>query len=84
MKIEYRNAKKIENIRPRYITYYECDLYINEVFSQHITLSDSQYRENMLILKLETMLDKETLDEVKEVFFLKYEEGASDGADSHF
>jgi len=71
MKIEYRQVN------------YKQFLFLlnhNEAFTQHITLSDSQYRENMLILKLETMLDKETLDEVKEVFFLKYEEGANDAS----
>ena len=69
MKREYRNVKKEANL-------YNGELWINDKFIQHITLSEVSYREIMLMIKLETLVDKETIEEIEDVMQLKFEDGA--------
>jgi len=77
---EYRNVKKIDGSYP----YYDAELWIDGKFIQHVTLSEVNYRYNVLMAKLESCvefgikLSKELLDEIDEVMQLKYEEGSND------
>ena len=72
---EYRNVKRLGGSYP----YYDCELWIDGKFIQACTFSEVHYRERVLMLKLETLLDADTLKEVEEVMQLKYDEGCSDG-----
>ena len=71
---EYRNVKKTEGSYP----YYDADLWVNGKFVMKVTLSEVNYRYNVLMAKLEKLVDKETLEEIEDVMQLKYEEGSND------
>jgi hypothetical protein len=73
-KKEYRNMKYLNGSCP----VYEGELWINDKFIQHVTLTEVQYRQRLLVNKLETLLDAETFNEVKKVMELKYQEGFKD------
>lgn len=75
---EYRNAKRIQQHKYGPV-HYECELWIDNKFIQKAFLTEVQYRERILMIKLETLLDAETFKEVEDVLQLKYEEGTCDG-----
>ena len=66
---EYRNMKKLNDL-------YDGELWIDNKFVQHITLSEVDYRYRILMIKLETLVDTETFAEIQEVIHLKYVEGS--------
>ena len=67
---EYHNVKKTKGWRGYY---YDAELWIDGKYIIPVTLSEVTYRYNVLMNKLETSLDKETLNEIKEIMQLKYE-----------
>jgi hypothetical protein len=75
---EYRNVKKYQHNKFSPITY-DAELWIDNKFIMNVTLDECTYRYNVLMKKLKSLLDKETLKEVDKVMDLKYEEGAWDG-----
>ena len=77
---EYRTVVERQHNKwsPRY---YDCELWIDDKFIQACTFSEVDYRERILMIKLETLLDAVTLKEVNEVIQLKYDEGCCDGHD---
>ena len=74
MKKEYRNMKKVTGSFP----YYNGESWIDGKFIQYVTLTEVEYRERMLMIKLETLLDVETFKEVGKVIQLKYQKGFKD------
>lgn len=80
MKKEYRNEKKYKSYNGHN---YEAELWIDGKYIMPVTLSEVTYRYDVLMNKLETLLDKETFNEVKEVMELTYKEG-SDNAHEEY
>ena len=77
-KKEYRKVKKYQHNKFSPI-HYDAELWIDGKFIMNVTLSEVHYRERILMIKLETLLDAETLKEVEDVMQLKYEEGSKEG-----
>ena len=73
---EYRNVVESGH---KWRRLYDADLWIDGKFVLHVCLNETDYREALLMIKLETLLDKETLDEVKEVIQLNYHQGHEEG-----
>lgn len=78
---EYRNVKMYQHNKWSSKTY-DADLWIDGKFIQHVTLYEVTYRYNVLMEKLKTLVDSDTLKEIDDVIDLKYNEGVLDGSDS--
>ena len=81
MKQEYKNMKEHKGCHGKY---YDGELWIDGNYSMHIYLSEVQYRESLLMIKLKSCvyygikLSEDLLKEIEEVMQLKYEEGTDD------
>ena len=85
IKKEYRNVKEYQHDKWSSKTY-DVELWIDGKYIQRATLSEADYKYNVLMIRLEEYIqlgikmDRETLEEIKEVIQLRYKEGTIDGS----
>ena len=81
---EYRNVRGYQHNEFSPKTF-DAELWIDNKFIQNVTLSEVNYRKNVLMNKLELMkklallLNDGVIKEIEEVMQLEYEEGSADG-----
>ena len=81
---EYRNVEKIQHNKWSPISY-DAELWTDNKFIMRVTLSEVDYKKNVLMNKLELMqklallLNDGVIKEIEEVMQLMYEEGSLHG-----
>lgn len=75
---EYRNIKEYQHNRWSPKTY-DAELWTDNKFIMNVTLSEVDYKKNVLMEKLALLVNDKTIKEIEEVMQLEYEEGSLDG-----